>query len=338
MVWNWFFWPRGYEHLVEFLFLYYLRNFDKLAFRLGYPLGSRDLWGCNYCVWLYHWGMEQKTGLWQRERRALRSTIPQKVQCSFPPPQMAVWQLAMVGASPGGERRCWRMCRYLFPQVFPPQQSCTRTTDLAVVMQSCLPLQFPRDLPWHFAQLWAPGAVVGRRALPKKPWVYCAVPWSAMQRSPSDPLPRWETGIIHPPLTTLISQVGTALHLQKHHCFQGWSESPCTMWSVQIGRRLCFVLQRFSNFAQGLRPKVKAQQNPAVIATVFMDFRFSSFTEIWGIFNFFFKYPKRLHGISFQNTSWKKLENLPQLFLMQNPFKPKSQRRSGTWSLMVYLE
>lgn len=146
--------------------------------------------------------MEQQTELWQRERRALRHTIPQKVQCSSPPPQMAVWQWAIVGASPGGERRCWRMCRYVFPQVFPPWQSCTRTADLAAVMQGCLPLQLSRDLPWHFAQLWAPGAVVGRRSLPKKPSVYCAVPWSAVQRSSSDSLLHWETEIIHSPLNS----------------------------------------------------------------------------------------------------------------------------------------
>lgn len=192
-------WASGRIFILNF---HYWRNFDKLAFRLDYRVGIRDLWGCNYWVWLHHWGMEQKTGLWQRERRALRHTIPQKVQCSFLPPQKAAWQWAMVGASPGGERRCWRMCHYLFPQVFPPWQSCTRTTDLAVITQSCLPLQLSRDLPWHFAQLWAPGAVVGRRALPKKSWVYCAVLWSAMQRSPSDPLPNWEMGIIHPSLTS----------------------------------------------------------------------------------------------------------------------------------------
>lgn len=47
--------------------------------------------------------MEQKTGLWQREWRALRHTIPQKVQCSFLPSQMAVWHWAMVGANPEGK-------------------------------------------------------------------------------------------------------------------------------------------------------------------------------------------------------------------------------------------
>lgn len=105
--------------------------------------------------------MEQKTRLWQRRRRALSHTILQKVQCSFPPPQMAVWHWATVGASLGGERRCWRMCCYVFPQVSPPWQSCARTTDLAGVMESCLPLQLSRDLPWHFACLWAWDTVVG---------------------------------------------------------------------------------------------------------------------------------------------------------------------------------
>lgn len=143
-------------------------------FRLHYPVGSRDLWGCNYWIWLHHWGMEQKTGLWQRERRALRCTVPQKVQCSFPPPQMAAWHWAMVGASPGGERRCWRMCCYVFPQVFPPWQSWMRTTDLAGVMQSCLPLQLSRDLPWHLAQLWAPGAVVGEELFQRNFGSICA--------------------------------------------------------------------------------------------------------------------------------------------------------------------
>lgn len=77
------------------------------------------------------------------------------------------------------------------------------------------------------------------------------------------------------------------------------------MWSVQIGRHLCFVLQRFSNFAQGLRPKVKAQQDPAFITTVFISFRFSSFTEILGIFNIFF--------LISQMSSWNKFPKYNKL-------------------------
>lgn len=88
----WLFCPSGYGQLVGFWFLfffYYWRCFDKLGFRLGYPAGSRDLWG-NPWAWLRHWGMEQKTGLWQRKWRVLRHTIPQKVQRSSPPPQVAM--------------------------------------------------------------------------------------------------------------------------------------------------------------------------------------------------------------------------------------------------------
>lgn len=140
-----------------------------------------------------------------KRMEGIKAHNPTKGAVQFSPIPDGCVALGHGRCKPGGERRCWRMCRYVFPQVFPPWQSCTRTADLAGVMQSCLSLQLSRGLPWHFAQLWAPGAVVGKRALPKKLWVYlCSSVRAqrAMQRSPSDPLPHWENGIIHPPLTS----------------------------------------------------------------------------------------------------------------------------------------